>query len=133
MGRPSMKQSKVDLSDVQGLVRFGYGKLKGASYALLHVKNAAAARAWLSAAPITTAQTLPRPPKSTLQVAFTAAGLKALDVSDPVLAQFSAEFRAGMSIETLVGAADKALYEAKAEGRDRVCTADTGDADGPPR
>ena len=51
----------------------------------------------------------------------------------PTTASFGvAEFRAGMSIETLVGAADRALYQAKAEGRDRVCTAAAGDAGGPP-
>ena len=41
-----MRQSEMDYRDVQGLVRFGYGKMKGASYCLLRVKDAAAARAW---------------------------------------------------------------------------------------
>ena len=44
MGRTAMKQDEVDYSDVQGLVRFGYGKMTEASYALLRVKDAAAAR-----------------------------------------------------------------------------------------
>ena len=57
MGRPLMKRSEVDYADVQGLVRFGYGKMKEASYALLRVKDAAAARAWLRRAPITNAVT----------------------------------------------------------------------------
>ena len=48
----------------------------------------------------------------------------------PTTASFGvAEFRVGMSIETLVGAADRALYRAKADGRDRVRAAD--DEDGP--
>ena len=33
--------SQVDYADVQGLVRFGYGHMTSASYALVRVKNAA--------------------------------------------------------------------------------------------
>ena len=47
--------SQIDYADVQGLVRFGYGHMTSASYALVRVKNAAAAKAWLRSAPITTA------------------------------------------------------------------------------
>ena len=47
--------SQVDYADVQGLVRFGYGHMTSASYALVRIKNADAAKAWLRSAPITTA------------------------------------------------------------------------------
>jgi len=47
------------------------------------------------------------------------------EVRWPTTASFGvAEFRKGMSSETLVGAADRALYKAKAGGRDKVCTAE---------
>jgi diguanylate cyclase (GGDEF)-like protein len=50
-------------------------------------------------------------------------------VSWPTTASFGvAEFRQGMSSETLVGAADRALYQAKASGRDRVCAAEADEA-----
>ena len=57
----------------------------------------AAARAWLSTAPVTTAVTMQPPPTSAMQVAFTAAGLRALGVATPVLAAFAPEFLSGMS------------------------------------
>ncbi len=79
MGGVAMRPTEVDFSDVQGLLRFGYGKMKSASYALLRIKDARAARAWLRAAPITNAVAMNPPPVTAMQVAFTAAGLRALD------------------------------------------------------
>lgn len=94
-----MKESAVDYADVQGLVRFGYGKMKEASYALLRVKDAAAARSWLRTASITNAMAMNPPPSTAMQIAFTAEGLRALGVPDPVVAGFSPEFLAGMTEE----------------------------------
>ena len=37
----------LDLDDIQGLIARGYGNLRAARYALLHVRDGAAARAWL--------------------------------------------------------------------------------------
>jgi len=94
-----MTQSEVDYGDVQGLVRFGYGKMKEASYVHLRVKDGTAARAWLRNAPVTSAVAMTRPPSTAMQVAFTAAGLEALGVPPSVLAGFSAEFLMGMTEE----------------------------------
>ncbi len=55
LGRPPMNANELDYGDVQGLVRFGYGKMKEASYVHLRVRDAAAARAWLRDAPVTSA------------------------------------------------------------------------------
>jgi deferrochelatase/peroxidase EfeB len=95
-----MKQSEVDYSDVQGLVRFGYGKMKEASYVQLRVKDVAAARAWLRNAPITSAVAMTPPPSTAMQVTFTAAGLEALGVAASVVAGFSPEFLTGMTEES---------------------------------
>ena len=86
----------VNLDDVQGLVRFGYGSLTDAVYVLARVRNVDAARAWLRSAPVTTAATLSPPPATALQIAFTAPGMEALDVPAAVRAGFSSEFLAGM-------------------------------------
>jgi Dyp-type peroxidase family len=89
----------VDYADVQGLVRFGFGKMKEAAYAHLRVKDPAAARAWLRGAPVTNAVATTAPPPVALQVAFTAPGLEALGVAPSVVGGFSAEFLAGMAEE----------------------------------
>src|SRR6266700_8374823 len=88
--------SQVDYADVQGLVRFGYGHMTSASYALVRVKNAAAAKAWLRSAPITTAVAVKPPPKTAMNIAVTSPGLRALGVPESIIAGFSHEFRGGM-------------------------------------
>jgi len=92
-----MTHSIVDFEDTQGLVRYGFGSLKKARYALLRVKNAAAARAWLASAPVTNAVELADAPSTALQVAFTAAGLAKLGVPPTVVDGFSQEFLGGMT------------------------------------
>lgn len=92
-----MTHSIVDFEDTQGLVRYGFGSLKKARYALLQVRDIAAARAWLASAPITSAVELPEAPATALQVAFTAAGLTKLGVPASVVAGFSQEFLCGMT------------------------------------
>jgi deferrochelatase/peroxidase EfeB len=84
-----------EYGDVQGLARFGYRKMKDASYALLRVRSAEAARAWLRAAPVTSATTMSPPPSTALHVAFTAPGLDALGLPAAVRAAFSPEFLSG--------------------------------------
>src|ERR1700759_3509153 len=87
----------LDAADIQGLVRFGFGELTEAVFLLLKIRDSEAARAWLAAAPVTTAVRLPQPPQTALQVAFTCEGLKAIGVANEVLNGFSPEFLSGMA------------------------------------
>jgi hypothetical protein len=43
--------SGIEQSEIQGLLRSGYGGLRSASYLLLRVADARAAKQWLSALP----------------------------------------------------------------------------------
>jgi deferrochelatase/peroxidase EfeB len=101
-----MQLSDIDYRDIQGLVRFGHGHLKGARFFALRIADAGAARSWLAArvaaiddlskpAPITTAVS-GKLPGSALQVAFTYEGLDRLGASPKILGQFSDEFMGGM-------------------------------------
>lgn len=87
----------VELNDVQGLLRFGYKHLTEASFLLLRVKDPLAARAWLAQAPVTSAVKADPLPDTALHVALTSEGLRALEVDPDLLAEFSAEFVAGMA------------------------------------
>jgi len=87
----------IDFEDIQGIVRFGYRRLTEASFLLLKVRDPAAARSWLAAAPVSTATELKDTPKTALQIAVTCEGLKALGVPSDVLAGFSPEFLSGMA------------------------------------
>jgi deferrochelatase/peroxidase EfeB len=86
----------VDFSDVQGLVRFGYGALTEASFLLLRIRDAAAASAWLATAPVTNAVQLDKAPPTALQIAITRQGMEALKVPSEIVSGFSDEFISGM-------------------------------------
>ena len=88
---------ELDFDDVQGLVRFAFGKMHRAYFYLLRVKDVGAARAWLLNAHITTARELKPPPATALQVAFTTDGLKAFGVPSDAMAGFAPEFLSGMA------------------------------------
>ena len=91
--------SEVDFEDVQALVRFGYKRLTEARYELLRVKDPAAARSWLSSAVVNNAEYTDKRPETALHIAFTAPGLKKLEVPESVIEGFSHEFRTGMTTE----------------------------------
>ena len=89
----------VDYGDVQGLVRYGYGRMTEACFLLLRIDDSAAARAWLKTAPVTTAVERKPSPETALQVAFTCEGLQAMEIPQEVIQQFSSEFMSGMAGE----------------------------------
>ena len=94
-GRP-VPLSDDDYRDIQGLVRFGYRHLEAARFDLLTITDAAAARAWLSTAPVTTA-VKGRRPDTALQIAFTCEGLESLGADPAAIRQFPYEFKSGMA------------------------------------
>jgi deferrochelatase/peroxidase EfeB len=88
-----------DFHDIQALVRAGFATLTEASFLLLRVADAAAARRWLGAVKVTSAGDLGTKQDSVLQVALTAAGMRALEIPEAVIAGFSAEFIAGLAAD----------------------------------
>jgi Dyp-type peroxidase family len=89
--------ANVDLDDMQGLLRFGYGRHTEACFLLLRVADRDAARHWLTNAPVASAVTLAARPPVVLQVALSSEGLRALAIPDAVIGGFSTEYVAGMS------------------------------------
>jgi len=89
----------LDLKDIQGLIVRGYGSLEAACYVLLEIQDGEAARHWLAtlADQITDAET--RPSRTSLNVAFTHAGLVTLGLDAEALATFPDEFTEGMTSE----------------------------------
>lgn len=107
----------VETADVQALLRTAYGRLTEACFVLLRVADAAAAREWLGAAPVTAAADLARHVPAATHVALSARGLRALGMADQVLAGFALEFLEGMAGNAArarrlgdVGPSDPALW-----------------------
>ena len=93
---PAAPLQRVELDDIQGLVRFGYKRHTEACFLLLRIKDLNAARAWLAAAPVSSAATADAPPATLLQLALSSDGLRALGLADDIVEGFSAEFVSGM-------------------------------------
>jgi Dyp-type peroxidase family len=92
------KLETEDLKDIQGIVMSGYGDLHCASYMMLQVTDAAAARRWLESIldQITTSEPPPQTVKA-LNVAITCRGLKQLGLDAGTLDTFSRPFSEGMT------------------------------------
>ncbi len=97
-----MTRADVDKADIQAIARTAFGSLTGASYLLLRVADARAARAWLgglrptSLADLSAGGVRGRLAEAT-QVAITAAGLRALGVDEQIVQRFGPEFVEGMA------------------------------------
>ncbi|MFD4248565.1 Dyp-type peroxidase [Amycolatopsis thermoflava] len=89
----------LDFSDTQGLLVRGYGGLRHATFLLFAVTDERAARATLRnlAGQVSTAAA--KPAETAVNVALTAAGMRALGVPAAVVDSFSAPFAEGMTTE----------------------------------
>jgi Dyp-type peroxidase family len=91
--------TSLELFDIQGNILRGYGMAYGCHH-FVHIDDAADGRAWLARAVerVTTAELQARSePRLTCNIAVSAAGLAQLEVPLALLAEFPAEFRAGMA------------------------------------
>ena len=112
---------RMDLGDIQGDILRAYGNdYDHTTYAFVHIDcPPEQARAWFSGVVdhVTTAEPWPKgeKPLTTLNVSVTAAGLRALGVSEAVIGTFSKEFRNGMASRSVllgdVGPSDPASWE----------------------
>jgi len=90
------KATGFEFDDLQGLLRFGYGKLTETCFMLLDITDASAAGQWLTTAPVSNAVAVNRPPETALQLAFSVKGLRRLGLGKALLEGFADEFITGM-------------------------------------
>jgi Dyp-type peroxidase family len=110
----------LDLSDIQGDILRAYGNAyRRTTYLFFRIDDAERGKAWLrSLLPrVTTAQQWPEAtkPDATLNIAVTAAGVRALGAGEPQDLEFSQEFCQGMAASAEVlgdrGPSDPATWE----------------------
>ena len=86
----------LQIEDIQGIVLFGYGRLRSASFLLLRIAQPAAAKAWLGALQVRNAKFNPAETDRCINVAFTPTGLARLGLAPDLMEAFAAEFTQGM-------------------------------------
>src|SRR4029077_17607741 len=72
----------IAFEDIPGLVRFAHAHLTEASFTLLRIADAPAARAWWAATTVTSAKAASPLPDTALQIAFTCEGLRRLGLRE---------------------------------------------------
>jgi Dyp-type peroxidase family len=87
----------LQVDDIQGIVLYGYGRLKHACFLLLGIADPSSANTWLSSLEVRNAHFDPDSVDRCLNVAFTAAGLTRLGLGDGALGELALEFREGMA------------------------------------
>ena len=89
---------RLDLDNIQGVVVRGY-RMPVASYTFVQLADPASARRWVGevSAQVTTAAPWEAKPDSTVNLAFSAAGLRALGLPESVVGSFSTAFQEGMA------------------------------------
>ncbi|MGO9420062.1 Dyp-type peroxidase [Roseiarcus sp.] len=93
-----MFRRDIDRPDIQAFAYTAFGSLTGAVYVLLRVVDAPAARRFLGALSLATVADLePATLVEATQCAITAAGLRALGLTDAVVQRFDPEFVEGMA------------------------------------
>ncbi len=93
--------TEADARDTQALVKTGFGKLRGGCYLLLRIDDAAPARAWLRTLPLPCMADIGggKVVEEAVQIAFTAAGLRALGHDAALIASFAPEFAVGLTAD----------------------------------
>lgn len=87
----------LELDDMQGLIARGYGRLKAARYAILHIDDPVRARSWLARTTEAVTPAAARPEDVALNVCISASGVRKLGFSASAFGLFSNEFRTGMT------------------------------------
>lgn len=90
----AMSTTRLETAEIQGIVLRGYGKMPVARFLLLHIVDAAKARAWLATLDVDFG--IVEDARRACNVAFTWEGLRVLGVDEATLRTFSPEFREGM-------------------------------------
>ena len=88
---------KLEEADIQGYIVRGYKRMMYSRYVMLHVTDAAAAKAFLKNISGSITNVTHFPKSNCLNIAFTAQGLRALGMNEENLSNFRREFYEGMT------------------------------------
>ena len=82
----------LQVEDIQGILLYGYGDLRHATFLLLGITEPRLARTWLSTLTVQNGRFKRGEIDRAINVAFTSGGLIRLGLPDELVAEFSTEF-----------------------------------------